>query len=65
MFPYCRSARSLPARRWVSADWSLATICRLDTTSFMLACSERGMSGRRISSSATRSGLMTSRYTLR
>ena len=31
------------------------------TTSFMQACSERGMSARRISSSATRSGVITSR----
>ena len=42
-------------------DWSLATMARLLTTSFRLACSDRGMSARRISRSATRSGSITSR----
>ncbi|MDT4888771.1 hypothetical protein FQZ97_1253810 [compost metagenome] len=61
MRPYCSSALSLPARRRVSPLWSLATTLRLFTTSLRLAARLRGMSGRRISSSATRSGVITSR----
>ena len=46
--------RLAPTGRWPPSPGWL-------TTSFRLACSERGMSGRRISRSATRSGLITSR----
>ena len=42
-----------------TARWRPAAGC--DTTSFMQAASERGMSGRRISSSATFSGRITLR----
>lgn len=57
-------AWSCPALRWVSADWPLATSSRFLTTPCMQNSSERGMSRLRISSSATRSGVMTSRYRL-
>ena len=49
------------ARRWVSAEWSLASRFRFSTTSCRLACSDQGMSRRRMSRSATRPGVITSR----
>ncbi len=61
MRPYCRSDCRRPALRSVSVDCSFATIFRFVTTSCMHAASERGMSARRISSSATFSGRITLR----
>ncbi|MCY1312341.1 hypothetical protein D9M69_660910 [compost metagenome] len=58
---YFRSAWSLPACRSVSADCWLRTMARIVTTSSMLDTSERGMSGRSTSSSATRCGVTTAR----
>ena len=43
MRPYCKSARSRPARRSVSLDWPLATMVRLDNISCVHAASERGI----------------------